>query len=131
MKRKLRIAFSVLCGIACLLLVALWVRSYYWFDHLSGVAFHGAPTLAMFSVRGSISARLLGPGAAPSWGVGSLNLNGIRARHGGLPQFSPDLGVDIDLNELIITFSYWFLLVGHWSSPPPHGSTGVSASARC
>jgi hypothetical protein len=26
--RKLRIAWSVLCGIACVLLIALWVRSY-------------------------------------------------------------------------------------------------------
>jgi hypothetical protein len=27
--RKLRIAWSVLCGIACVLLIALWVRSYW------------------------------------------------------------------------------------------------------
>jgi hypothetical protein len=30
--RKLRIAFSVVCGIVCLLLLALWVRSYWSFD---------------------------------------------------------------------------------------------------
>jgi hypothetical protein len=30
----LRIAFSVVCGIACLLLVALWVRSYSYWDQL-------------------------------------------------------------------------------------------------
>jgi hypothetical protein len=30
--RKLRIAFSVACGIACVLLIALWVRSYHHFD---------------------------------------------------------------------------------------------------
>ena len=34
--RKLRIAFSVTCGIVCLLLIALWVRSYSWGDMLSG-----------------------------------------------------------------------------------------------
>ena len=28
MKRKLRIAFSVVCGTVCLLLIVLWVRSY-------------------------------------------------------------------------------------------------------
>ena len=28
--RKLRIAWSVVCGIACVLLIALWVRSYWW-----------------------------------------------------------------------------------------------------
>jgi hypothetical protein len=30
--RYLRIAFSVTCGIACVLLVVLWVRSYWWAD---------------------------------------------------------------------------------------------------
>jgi hypothetical protein len=32
--RKLRIAFSATCLIACVLLIALWVRSYWWFDLL-------------------------------------------------------------------------------------------------
>lgn len=30
--RCLRIAFSVVCGIACVLLVVLWLRSYWWHD---------------------------------------------------------------------------------------------------
>jgi hypothetical protein len=30
--RKLRIAFSAVCGVLCLLLIALWVRSYYRLD---------------------------------------------------------------------------------------------------
>src|SRR6476469_394529 len=30
--RKLRIAWSVMCLIACVLLIALWVRSYSWVD---------------------------------------------------------------------------------------------------
>jgi hypothetical protein len=30
--RKLRIAWPVFCGIACVLLVVLWVRSYWWSD---------------------------------------------------------------------------------------------------
>lgn len=32
--RKLRVTWSAVCGIICLLLIALWVRSYWWFDHL-------------------------------------------------------------------------------------------------
>jgi hypothetical protein len=32
--RKLRIAFSVTCLIACVLLIVLWVRSYWWSDDL-------------------------------------------------------------------------------------------------
>jgi hypothetical protein len=31
--RKLRIAFSATCLIACVLLIALWVRSYSWIDN--------------------------------------------------------------------------------------------------
>ena len=31
--RKLRIAWSVVCGIACVLLIVLWVRSYWWSRH--------------------------------------------------------------------------------------------------
>jgi hypothetical protein len=34
--RKLRIAWSVACVIACVLLIALWVRSYSWVDELEG-----------------------------------------------------------------------------------------------
>ena len=34
--RKLRIAWSVVCGVACVLLIALWVRSY-WRQELFGV----------------------------------------------------------------------------------------------
>ncbi len=30
--RKLRIAWSVVCGLACVLLIVLWVRSYWWID---------------------------------------------------------------------------------------------------
>src|SRR5688500_7945556 len=33
--RKLRIVFSVVCGIPCALLIALWGRSYWWTDQLS------------------------------------------------------------------------------------------------
>lgn len=32
---KLRVASSVLCGIACVFLIALWVASYWWVDILS------------------------------------------------------------------------------------------------
>jgi hypothetical protein len=34
--RSLRIAVSAVCGILCLLLIVLWVRSYWWLDIISG-----------------------------------------------------------------------------------------------
>jgi hypothetical protein len=35
--RNLRIAWSVVCSLACLLLIVLWVRSYRWDDGATGV----------------------------------------------------------------------------------------------
>jgi hypothetical protein len=35
--RKLRIVFSAMCGVACLLLIVLWVRSYWHFDQFGKV----------------------------------------------------------------------------------------------
>jgi hypothetical protein len=42
--RKLRIAWSVMCGIACVLLIVLWVRSY------SVVDFWSLPITAQYSI---------------------------------------------------------------------------------
>jgi hypothetical protein len=47
--RKLRIAWAVACGIACVLLVVLWVRSY-WRNDL--VRLQTAPPLHVNSERG-------------------------------------------------------------------------------
>ena len=51
--RKLRIAWSVGCGIACLLLIALWVRSYWKSDYIwtSHVGVGSATGVAQLSVR--------------------------------------------------------------------------------
>ena len=43
--RKLRIAWSLSCGMACVLLIALWVRSYYHNDATSSVQMDGWATL--------------------------------------------------------------------------------------
>jgi hypothetical protein len=34
--RKLRIAFSAVCGVLCLLLVALWIRTHFAIDNING-----------------------------------------------------------------------------------------------
>jgi hypothetical protein len=39
MLRKLRIAFSAVCGIVCLLLIVLWVRSNSWIDSIHGTGY--------------------------------------------------------------------------------------------
>jgi hypothetical protein len=63
--RKLRIAWSVACGVLCVLLVALWVRSYHRFDYLTvrGIvvsdvveaqSFPGLLAIGYFEVPGGI-----------------------------------------------------------------------------
>jgi hypothetical protein len=52
--RYLRIAWSIFCGILCLLLIALWVRSYAKFDHL-WVPITSTRTLCVMSCRGYAS----------------------------------------------------------------------------
>ena len=73
--RKLRIAWSVAWGVACLLLVALWVRSYWWHDVVAcgftskdGIRIdstNGVLTLAHISVNGF-------PGTFVEWKVTSI-----------------------------------------------------------
>jgi hypothetical protein len=48
--RKLRIAWSVGWGVLCLLLVALWVRSYWWRDTYSGPS-HNSGVTFFFNAR--------------------------------------------------------------------------------
>jgi hypothetical protein len=49
-----RIAFSVACGIMCLLLIALWVRSYWWADTFS-FPVTGKHVLGVGSAQGGMS----------------------------------------------------------------------------
>jgi hypothetical protein len=56
--RKLRIAFSAFCGLACVLLIALWVLSYWWSGWASG-PISRTKVLGLSSSQGRIRARLL------------------------------------------------------------------------
>jgi hypothetical protein len=58
--RKLRIAWSVGCGVACVLLIVLWVRSYWWWDTAVG-PMSPTKTLIVFSSSGRLGGRLDGP----------------------------------------------------------------------
>ena len=63
--RKLRIAWSVFCGLACVLLIVLWVRSYWWTDSIwrytptSGTridSLYGKIIIKVASVAGAVPA---------------------------------------------------------------------------
>jgi hypothetical protein len=61
--RKLRIAWSVGCCIACVLLITLWVRSYWWHDYCRGPV-AGTHGLYFDSAQGRIGASAFAPGMA-------------------------------------------------------------------
>jgi hypothetical protein len=56
--RKLRIAFSATCLIACVLLIVLWVRSYQTIDHLNG-HLPGITNISSSSAWGRVTIRTL------------------------------------------------------------------------
>ena len=55
--RKLRIAFSTTCLIACVLLIVLWIRSYWWLDGAIG-PMSPTKTLVLGSSSGRFSVRI-------------------------------------------------------------------------
>jgi hypothetical protein len=52
--RSLRIAWTVGCGILCVLLIVLWVRSYSWRD-LCSIQLLGSQRLSTMSMKGNLS----------------------------------------------------------------------------
>jgi hypothetical protein len=104
--RKLRIAWSVGWGLACVLLIVLWVRSYWWVDNICGDV--GARYYLVCSF----------------WGRTELNSLPENRGH-GLKRNSYEVGVTIEAPKkfensgfalsnghgqlLVIAFPHWFL----------------------
>lgn len=65
---KLRMTFSAVCGVLCLLLLALWVRSYWWTENVVGPS-RGSFRLGVASANGWLTVRYgngkLGPKVFP------------------------------------------------------------------
>ena len=82
--RKLRIVFSVTCGIACVLLTVLWVRSYWYWDsacdHISGTQ-----GLELYSLRGktyiSYIRQIRPPDPERGWYCGSDLISEYEAKY--------------------------------------------------
>jgi hypothetical protein len=81
--RKLRIAWSVLCGVLCLLLIALWMRSYWRADSIQAVRagstiwYETNRGVAFFCVQ-----RRLPPVSVPPWSYSSTSSdNGPTFKH--------------------------------------------------
>jgi hypothetical protein len=73
--RKLRIAWSVVCGIACVLLIVLWVRSYRVLDEAGG-PISTAYLISFLSTNGRLEVAISAGSASEfaserNWGFGS------------------------------------------------------------
>jgi hypothetical protein len=79
--RKLRIVFSALCGIACVLLIVLWVRSYWYWDQVycqySGLRYG----VGIMSIRGGTYITLRDYDSSPSSRRGVRLDNGVAIRN--------------------------------------------------
>ena len=72
--RKLRIAWTAICGIACLLLIVLWVRSYWRLDMLQVTLVSGNKAILMScqgAMRLSCRSAILVSGSQPMWNLTS------------------------------------------------------------
>jgi len=116
--RKLRIAFSAVCGIICLLLIVLWVRSYWWADafsfpitskHLLGV---GSAQGGMTAIKSEYV-----PGYyKSSWQIDHDSTADASIAKVYRPHNRPgfrgvlDLGIIDSAPFFVICVPYWFLL---------------------
>jgi hypothetical protein len=104
--RNLRIAWSVGCGIVCLLLATLWVRSYYRTDLLVGPWYWGG-SFNFASMQGQVGLAVM-PAATLSFGV-------VRDPSDRLfvnPEYGSRLGFRYSKNAVRhkVVIPYWFLV---------------------
>jgi hypothetical protein len=111
--RKLRIAWSVACGIACVLLIALWMRSGMWGDQL-GYCYASAQELTCRSINGRLQIdwgyNPFSEADAGEWLAHSLNIDEIYGDDH--PEVtSPIWAFDIGQGFLSIAVPHWSLFV--------------------
>src|SRR5262245_3655699 len=96
--RKLRIAWSGFFGILCLLLIVLWVRSYWSVDSI------GRGAIEMASAKGVVQFSLLAVSNGPGWLWTSLLVNDL------VPDM-PKFHYHADPNLSYINAPHWFLML--------------------
>src|SRR6478672_8285240 len=87
--RKLRIAWSVACGIACVLLIVLWVRSYWRFNRAEGNV--GGTQVRFLAASGKLRFDVCPRWRRPTW-EWSSEIIGVR-QSVGLNPFNSDGGI--------------------------------------
>jgi hypothetical protein len=106
MLRRLRITVSTACLIVCVLLVSMWVRSYWWHDQIcSGETPVG---WQVDSVPGHFQVERILSSPSPYWEFGSHPVReGVNL---GTPLF-PDITLSSYPNYLDVGSPYWFAVL--------------------
>jgi hypothetical protein len=110
--RKLRIAWSVACAVACALLIVLWVRSFWWTDgimHLNGMR----EAVALSSQGGDLVFEKSSSPYLPDdkgWSVESMVV-GSEFSASPVSGFVWDYDPDPDQLQLTVAVPDWFALL--------------------
>lgn len=110
--RKLRITWSVVCGVACLLLIVLCVRSYWRMDYVH-CPFPGGRTFMIQSIQGRLTLTAFGfnprrTGWLPTgWGRESALMTEVV-----MPKKYPQFAGGWDQFEVYVMFPHWIAIIG-------------------
>ena len=142
--RFLRIGWSAVCGILCLLLIALWVRSYWRYDMVTYI--HSVKTMICAYSGGGRCMIVISP---QSWASLESNLHShdiTTQSFVSLPNSLLGFYFHQVPSEATVTFvfPYWFvsLLTGviaatvvspwlHWRFQPPHSANRDDGGSGC
>ena len=111
MLRKLRIAFSGMCGIVCVLLIVFWVRSYSKVENLYMHAW-GSNLLIFSSGLGQFAVELLPPRPQnPNWRFISQPAAPIAAQLEKIKAVAPTFKVIRDPESSIVLMRFWIPVI--------------------
>ncbi len=114
--RKLRIAFSSICLIACVLLTALWVRSYYSRDMTRGCIAGSHLHLSVTSLKGDVAVAFdEWRGSPHPWMFESVsnseNMVSVFSSVGKPPLSWLGFRLQFKATLVVIVLPYWFLVL--------------------
>jgi hypothetical protein len=108
MLRNLRIAFSASCLIACLLLIALWTRSYKTFYWCYGLP-HGDNVVHIQATQGMIILFVRQNFRPPAWEIGSVPLKGFGGQDLTRACTGIRNGITITLGKVVARLPVWLV----------------------
>jgi hypothetical protein len=115
--RKLRIAWSVACGFLCLLLIALWVRSY-WYVEKVLCSFSGDVFVYVGSAPGVLGCTLLDEEYVDPWIVYKQPAEEWRARGGDRWLEQSWGGFNFAHANLMAPYWFWLLMPAILAAAP-------------